>query len=172
MTLLFDTRERDPHPWAHFLPQGWTVEHGTLETGDISLARLPEGVVIERKTAPDLAACIGRERERFERELKRSRYVGRFLVVCEGTLADVCRQARGISAASVLGSIAAWSVRFCPFVFAGDTATAAAIAFRALAAQVRDISRPCKALAAGAQTKHAPRSSQAKVTKTFDEGGY
>jgi hypothetical protein len=57
--------------------------------GDIALARIPEVVVIERKTPSDLAGCIGASRERFERELRRRRYVGRFLTVVEGTLADV-----------------------------------------------------------------------------------
>jgi hypothetical protein len=46
---------------------------------------LPAGAVVERKTVNDLLACIGRERERFERELKRGRYVGRFIVIVEGT---------------------------------------------------------------------------------------
>jgi ERCC4-type nuclease len=159
MTLLFDTREPDPHPWMPFLPQGWTVERGTLETGDIALAGPAGGVVIERKTASDLAACIGRERERFERELKRSRYVGRFLVVCEGSLTDVCREARGIHESSVLGSVAAWSVRFCPIVFAVSTRNAAEVAFRSIAAQVRDISRQSKAL------KSAPQPTD-RATKT------
>jgi hypothetical protein len=55
MTLLFDTREPDPHPWERHPPEGWRIERGTIETGDIALARLPEGVVIKRKTPSDLA---------------------------------------------------------------------------------------------------------------------
>lgn len=65
MTLALDTREPWPHPWHPYLPEGWRMQRGTLETGDIALARLPEGVVIERKTASDLAGCLGRERARF-----------------------------------------------------------------------------------------------------------
>lgn len=141
MTLIFDTREPDPHPWARHLPEGWRIVRGTLETGDIALARLPEGVVIERKTPSDLAGCIGASRERFERELRRGRYVGRFLIVVEGSLSDVHLVARGIHPNSVNGSLAAWAVRFCPIIFAESTAGAADFAFRALAAQVRDIQR-------------------------------
>jgi len=146
LTLLFDTREPDPHPWAAHLPEGWRIEHGTLETGDIALARIPEGVVIERKKPSDLAGCIGASRERFERELRRGRYVGRFLIVVEGTLADVQRAARGIHPNSISGTLASWAVRFCPIIFAGSTAGAADFAFRALASQVRDIQRAAQSV--------------------------
>ena len=87
--ILADTREPWPHPWERFLPEGWALERGTLETGDLALGLLPEGGVIERKTSSDLANCIGKGRERFERELRRGRYVGRMVVVVEGTLTDV-----------------------------------------------------------------------------------
>ena len=109
MIVLIDNREPDPHPWEPYLPEGWRFEWGTLETGDLAVARLPDSIVIERKTACDLAGCIGGNRERFERELKRSRYCGRFLIVVEGSLADVIGAARGIHSNAVLGTVAAWS---------------------------------------------------------------
>ena len=146
ITLLFDTREPDPHPWAAHLPEGWRIEIGTLETGDIALARIPEGVVVERKTPSDLAGCIGASRERFERELRRGRYVGRFLIVVEGSLSDVQHAARGIHPNSISGTLASWAVRFCPIIFAGSTAGAADFAFRALASQVRDIQRAAQSI--------------------------
>jgi ERCC4-type nuclease len=146
MTAIFDTREPDPHPWSPHLPDGWRIISGTLETGDIALAALPEATVIERKTPSDLAGCIGQGRERFERELKRGRYVGRMVIVVEGDLDDVLRAARGISPAAVIGSLAAWTARYCPIVFAGSVKAAAEFSFRALASQVRDIERQAKAL--------------------------
>jgi len=149
MTLLMDSREpNDPHPWLPFLPPGWRVIRGTMQTGDLCVAALPSGVIIERKTAADLAGCIGRDRERFTRELMRSRYCGRFLVICEGSLQDVIDAARGISPAAVEGTVAAWVTRFAPIVFAGSIPLAASIACRALAAQVRDINRGAAALEA------------------------
>ncbi|MEI6071348.1 MAG: ERCC4 domain-containing protein [Verrucomicrobiae bacterium] len=147
MTVLLDTREPMPHPWERFLPDGWRLESGTLETGDIALARLPEGTVIERKTPSDMAGCIGASRERFERELKRSRYCGRFIVVVEGSLADVCISARGMNPNAVMGTLASWTARYCPFIFAGSVEAAADFSFRALASQVRDIQRAAKSLA-------------------------
>jgi ERCC4-type nuclease len=169
MTLLFDTREADPHPWERHLPEGWRIERGTLETGDLALARLPEGVVIERKTPCDLSSCIGASRERFERELRRGRYVGRFIVIVEGTLSDVQRAARGIHPNSINGTLAAWSVRFCPIIFAGGVAPAADFAFRALAAQVRDIQRAAQSISNDPfapepltenQTRHSGRTAR------------
>ena len=49
--ILADTREPWPHPWERFLPEGWVIERGTLETGDLALAMLPEAGVVERKTS-------------------------------------------------------------------------------------------------------------------------
>ena len=134
-----------PHPWANFLPAGWEIERGSLETGDVALSALPEGAVTERKTPSDVASCIGANRERFERELKRGRYVGRMIVVIEGTLADVCAASR-ISHNAIVGTLAAWTLRYCPFVFAGSQREAADFAFRFLAAQVRDAKRMANAI--------------------------
>ena len=110
------------------------------------LSALPEGVVIERKTPSDMARCIGASRERFEKELRRGRYVGRMIVIIEGALADVCAAGRGISHNAIVGTLAAWTLRYCPFVFAGSVQAAANFAFRALAAQVREAKRMANAI--------------------------
>jgi DNA excision repair protein ERCC-4 len=144
--ITVDTREPWPHPWAAYLPERCHVERGTLETGDIALA-FPEGAVIERKTPGDLVGCIGSGRERFERELRRGRYTGRMIVIVEGTLADVCVAGRRLHHNAIVGTIAAWTLRYCPFVFCGSERAAADFAFRFLAAQVRDIERLAKAIA-------------------------
>jgi ERCC4-type nuclease len=65
--VTVDTRDPWPHPWAKFLPAGWEMERGRLETGDLALSAIPEGAVIERKTPGDIVGCIGASRERFER---------------------------------------------------------------------------------------------------------
>ena len=84
MRVIIDEREPRNHPWLAYLPQGWGSERARLETGDLALAAMPEAAVIERKTPSDLVACMISARERFERELLRSRYLGRFVVVVEG----------------------------------------------------------------------------------------
>lgn len=138
-TVLCDTREPWPHPWARWLPANIRLERGTMETGDFALLALPAGSVIERKTPSDLAGCIGGSRERFERELARSRYVGRMAVLVEGTLGDLVVVARGIHQNAVLGSLAAWTARYgVAFVFCETAALAADFAWRFLLCQVRD----------------------------------
>jgi len=146
MRLTIDSREPDPHPWIPFLPAGWTVERTALETGDIALTALPEGAVCERKTASDLAACLSSGRDRFQRELARSRYVGRFVVVCEGSLSDLLQAARGMSEASVIGTLAAWERRYCSFMFAGSVRLAAEFTWRFLRGQTVEVERAAKAL--------------------------
>jgi ERCC4-type nuclease len=134
--VLCDTREPWPHPWSAMLPLGWAFERTSLETGDLVLASHPHGAVIERKTPGDLASCIGAGRERFERELRRSRYAGRFVVVVEGSLSDVAVAAGGIHHNAVIGTLAAWTERYCPFTFAGSERLAADFALRLLASQL------------------------------------
>jgi ERCC4-type nuclease len=144
--VTVDNRDLWPHPWAKFVPKGWQLVRDSLETGDMALSVLPEGAIIERKTASDMARCIGAERERFVKELKRGRYVGRMIVVIEGILADVRGASIGISHNAIMGTLAAWTLRYCPFVFCGSPKEAANFAFRFLAAQVRDIERMAKAI--------------------------
>ena len=127
-TIIVDTREPWPHPWAAYFSPAVKVERGCLESGDVAMAALPEGAVVERKTVPDLLGCMGKGRDRFERELKRSRYLGRLLIVVEGTLADVLAQSRRIHPSAIIGTLAAWQRRYLPICFAGNVETAAKIA--------------------------------------------
>jgi len=94
MRVTIDTREPWPRPWADYLPKGWKIERATLETGDLALTALPDGAVVERKTAGDLIGCMAAGRKRFERELARSRYAGRFAVAVEAAW-PACSGPRG-----------------------------------------------------------------------------
>lgn len=73
---------------------GWTFERdifqprpvvikGSLATGDYSLLGHENLVVVERKTLADLVACLGVERDRFERELQRLKSFDSACVVVE-----------------------------------------------------------------------------------------
>ena len=136
IVVLVDTREPWPHPWAALLPEGWVLERASLETGDFCLGSHLDGTLVERKSPSDMASCVGSNRERFERELRRSRYCGRFVVVVEGSLSDVAVAARRVHHNAVLGTLASWTLRFAPFVFAGSQRLAADFAFRLLASQL------------------------------------
>ena len=143
--LLLDSREPWPHPWAAYFSPAVKLDRDCLETGDLALACFRDGAIVERKTASDLLGCIGKSRDRFERELKRSRYLGRLIVIVEGTLADVFAQSRGIHPSAIIGTLAAWQRRYAPVCFAGNVETAAKIAESFLLGQVREIERAAKA---------------------------
>lgn len=126
MVILIDTREQCP---LRFGPDVAT-ERATLDAGDYSLPGLTERAAIERKSLPDLLACIGPERARFKRELLRLRSYPCRAVVVEAPLSDVLagRYRARIHPAAALGSLASWQVRYSvPFWFAGDRDAAAAV---------------------------------------------
>ncbi|MEI8122116.1 MAG: ERCC4 domain-containing protein [bacterium] len=129
MKIILDTREPSPHPWSRFW-EGVEIETGTLETGDMTVNGFNDLVAVERKTTTDFLGCIGGERERFERELKRSRQIGHFIVIVDGTLANVMVHSRGIPSASIIGTVAAWTRRYCPIVFCDTECLAAHLALR------------------------------------------
>ena len=151
MTFTVDTREPDEHPYAPFFSADVRLVRGTLETGDLCVAALPDGVVVERKAVSDLYGCLGKERERFERELIRSRYLGRLVVVVDGNMSDLLTLAhnRGgtLNVNSIIGTLAAWQRRYAPFFFAGSVRTAAEFTERLLRGQVKEIERTAKAIA-------------------------
>ncbi len=133
---IVDTREKTAWRFAH-LP----AERGTLATGDYSVRGLETLVALERKSLGDLVACCGRGRERFVAELVRLRAYRFRAVVVEATLAELERGGwpGKLAPSHVLGSIASWQARYCPFVFAGDADAAARWAERYLFQAARAI---------------------------------
>ena len=148
ITLLCDTREPWPHPWQRWMPAHVRLNRVTMDTGDFALAGLPDAAVVERKTTSDFLGCLTSNRERFERELSRSRHVGHFVVIVEASLLDCIRARGGLTEASLLGTVAAWSRRYCPILFAGSERLAAELAWRYLAGQINEGHRIVKAVAA------------------------
>lgn len=117
ITALVDTREQTPLDLAPL-----RTETVTLATGDYSLRGLESTVAIERKSLPDLLACCGRERERFDREIDRLRaYPVRALII-EATWGDIeAGEWRSkLTPRQVGASLISWHVRGVPSVLAGD----------------------------------------------------
>ena len=71
MLIVQDSREQAPYAFRAPRYEGVMVEVGPLQIGDYSLHGLQDKVAAERKELSDLVQCLGRERERFERELQR-----------------------------------------------------------------------------------------------------
>lgn len=89
MKIIVDNREQRPFSFRGAPYDGVTVEAGTLAVGDYSLAGLTDKVAVERKELADLVTCLGRERDRFERELARGAALDAFAVAVEASWADL-----------------------------------------------------------------------------------
>lgn len=117
VTAIIDTREQLPLTLS---PLRW--ERGTLTTGDYTVKGLEREIAIERKSLPDLLGCIGRDRERFDREVKRLiAYPVRALVI-EATWQqlEAGHWRSGVTPASALGSIFGWIAYGLPVIMAGN----------------------------------------------------
>lgn len=121
LVAIVDSREQQPldlAPLQH--------EIGTLTTGDYSVRGLEKIIAVERKSLPDLLACCGRERDRFDREVHRLlAYPVRALVI-ESTWPNIeAGQWRSqLQPSHVLGSLLGWLASGLPVVMAGDHARA------------------------------------------------
>ena len=84
MIILVDSREQAPYDFARY---GAATETATLPVGDYSLPGFEDRVSIERKPLDDLVGCLmGKDLERFEKELARARHYDLFCVVIEAPL--------------------------------------------------------------------------------------
>ena len=122
MTILVDTREQRPFNFEHDL-YDVQIQPGTLSAGDYSLAGLQDKVAVERKSLPDLVGCLGRERERFERELQRGAALDAFAVVVEASWADLAggNFRSQLNPHAACQSTLAFMARYrTPFLFAGS----------------------------------------------------
>ncbi len=143
LVAIVDTREQEPldlSPLKTIL--------GTLPTADYSLVGLEHVIAIERKSENDLLACVGQERERFDREIQRLlAYPCRALVV-ESTWEQLERGGwrSKITPAAVVGSVLGWSAQGLPVIMAGDHATAGKYVSRLLFIAARRRWREARAL--------------------------
>lgn len=160
MRILVDTREPWPHPWSKHVPEVEFVREG-LETGDFALAGHPL-IAIERKTVSDFMGSITSERDRFERELKRSLLLDFFTIIVEGSLSDCI--GGGMSVNSVIGTVAAFSRRRYPIIFAGSESMAARIAMALFSQPVAEANK-----LAGRVTRAAKKASPSLAP--LDENG-
>ncbi len=114
---IVDTREQLPLDLAPL-----QVQTGTLDTGDYSLAGCEHVVRIERKSLDDLLGCVGRDRERFDREVQRLlAYPVRVLLV-ESTWGEIeLGQWRSkVTPEAAIGSLLGWQAAGLSIHMVGD----------------------------------------------------
>ena len=136
--VLVDEREQEPWEFKH-------TRRVRLEVGDYSAVVAGEDLrrvfVVERKASPsEFLEMVGRERERWERELLALGGVPHAMVICEFSLQDLEQETLGrkIALAAVWGSLISWQVCYgVPILFAGSRETAAGAFWKALELVVR-----------------------------------
>lgn len=117
VTAIVDSREQTPLDLSPL-----QVQTGTLDTGDYTVLGLEYVVRIERKSLPDLLGCVGRERERFQREVDRLlAYPVRVLVV-ESSWGEIdLGQWRGsVTPQQAIGSLLGWQASGLSIHMAGS----------------------------------------------------
>ncbi len=114
MRIIQDSREQAPYAFNATKYAGVTVEVGTLQTGDYSLAGLTDRIALERKSLSDLCGTLTAGRERFQRECERGRGLEYFGLVIEASMADVRNHSyrSAMTPQSLLQTLAAWSIRY------------------------------------------------------------
>ncbi|QEF99752.1 hypothetical protein Mal15_38180 [Stieleria maiorica] len=150
ITAIIDTREQMP-----LVLPGLRTEPATLPTGDYSVKGLESVIAIERKSLPDLLACVGRERERFEREIDRLRaYPVRALVV-EADWSDIERGdwRSKITPKQAGASLVSWQVKGLPCILAGTPKRAGQLVASMLRRAAVHRYRELRALTAGLVTE-------------------
>ncbi|MCE9605330.1 MAG: ERCC4 domain-containing protein [Planctomycetia bacterium] len=146
--VIQDSREQNPFDLE---PLNFVV--GTLSTGDYSIRGLEHVVAIERKSLDDMIACVGIERERFDREVQRLlAYPVRCLIV-EATWQDIENGGwrSRVSPQVALGSLLGWVAAGLPVVMAGDHERGGKFAARILFTAAKRRWREARALLSGTE---------------------
>lgn len=145
LRILVDSREQHPLTFPN-LPV--TTERVTLSCGDYSLPGWEDRVCLERKGSLDeLVGNLCQDRERFEKELARSRNMELFAVVVEGSYVDLIggRYRSQMKAKAVIASLAAFTIRYkVPFYFVESRQGAEMLIYSLLSKFLYEIERRWK----------------------------
>lgn len=168
--IVVDSREHHPFDFAG---EGYgmvTVSTGTLQTGDYSVKGLEDTCAVERKSLDDLANCLGRDRERFLRQLQRGRGLDAFAVIVEASWIDLAQgnyAARGLHPHSACQSVASFMARLgVPFMFAGTRTAAEYCTWSFLYQYAQGIRRRLRAVEQAMDALQPPRAvPRAKVLR-------
>ncbi|MEW6351579.1 MAG: ERCC4 domain-containing protein [Thermodesulfobacteriota bacterium] len=128
VVLTVDTREPEHTSWERFFSLPSVRQK--MDTADYGILGVPD-VGIERKTATDLAQCLSWERDRFCKELERSRALRFFRVIVECDARSFLQGRYGerrsrVNPDAIWESLASFTARYnTRFLFASDAPTAA-----------------------------------------------
>lgn len=165
MIILVDTREQKPYGFVKM--KDVSIERFSLETGDYSVKGFEDRIAIERKSLDDLIGCLTQGRERFERELARSKHLDFFAVIVEAAYHDIARHKYNSQMAptAALQSISAFHVRYrTPFLFAGDRPGGEYLTHSLLAKYLKEVSERCNRASVLQQTHQRRKEKRCKIS--------
>lgn len=121
-TVIVDTREGAPFSFQELTgdsAQGRkplvvrTVRKG-LSTGDYSIEGFEDRVAVERKSKLDLFGCMGKDRERFEKQVQRLNDLEHGFVVVEADWPSILLGSgeSKLNPASVYGTVVSWQLKY------------------------------------------------------------
>ena len=160
MLVVCDTREQMPYSFdlEVYRRAGVTVQRCALPTGDYSLAGLEAQVAIERKSLPDLMACMGRERRRFMAEMERARGYRAFAVIAECSWKDIASHAykAQVKPQAALATLTAIMARYgVPVIFTGSRAAGEYACWCFLRQFAKGKAQEAKAVLAALDVRHS-----------------
>lgn len=142
MKIIRDSREQLPYSFDRWPV---SVQVSGIPTGDYSINGFEDKIAVERKSLNDLVSCLmGKNRDRFEKELTRARSYQVFAVVIEANLFQIMgKQYHSVmNPDAVMQSITAFYIRYgVPFLFAGDRSGGEYVTFSLLQKYVQEIQK-------------------------------
>jgi len=145
MKIIIDTREQLPYKFET------PSEIGTVSVGDYSICGLEDCISIERKSIDDLIGCLTTGRERFEKELHKSKALDYFALVVEASLSDIVdhNYRSDMNPKSAIQSLLAFSVRYkLPIFFAENREYGARVTESLLCKYSRELEKKIKSSSA------------------------
>ncbi len=114
MRIVVDTREKKPYRFSGAIKK-------PLKVGDYSIEGYEDKVAIERKSLQDwVQCCIGKNRERLEREIERSKSLNFFAIIIESDVESIwkARLWSKIPRSAIINTAIAWQVKHdIPIIF-------------------------------------------------------
>ena len=134
--IVIDTREKKPY---EFSGEQATVNH-SLEAGDYSIQDLEEEVMIERKTIHDLVRCVGSDRKRFMKQMRRLVKIPQCMLLVETSWKEIQKgkwRARRVRPSHVEGTLLAICAMGVPVIMGENRSTSQRLAEKFLVGACR-----------------------------------
>ena len=159
--VIVDSREQKPFEFTDVGYNNVSVTRDILYIGDYSIFGCQNEIAIERKSLPDLMNCLGRDRDRFIRQLQRGRGLESYSVVIEASWIDLAQgnYMAKIHPHAACQSICSFIARMgIPFVFAGSRKAAEYIVYSILTQYANGIRRRLRAVEAAMNPIQPPQT--------------